>query len=95
MDPTDHTNTMILDLRVAVARIETKLDGHHEAHQTIDKRFETIEAAQADLDARVTANTAEIATSKTRFATLAAVASAIFAILSLLGEHLWSFIAGH
>ena len=87
MDDT-HTTNLILDLRDRMARFETKLDGHFEAHVLIDKRFERIEARVEDQDVRINAAAAEIATNKTRYATLAAVASAILAILGVAGEHI-------
>ncbi|WP_375272842.1 hypothetical protein [Sphingomonas sp.] len=78
---------MILDLRDRMVRIETKLDTHHEAHVVIDKRLD-------DLDTRTEANTTAIAASRVRVATLSAVASAVVAGLSLLGDHLWTFLSG-
>jgi hypothetical protein len=47
------------------------------------------------MDGRIDTNTQDIHASKTKFATLAAVASAIIAVLSLLGDNLWSFLTGH
>lgn len=82
----NHTTDLILDLRDRMARIETKLDGHQEQHRTLDKRID-------DLEARTDENSAAIAAAKVRFATLAAVASGVMAILGFLGEHLWSLFS--
>lgn len=92
---TPHPTTLILDLRDRMARIETKIDGHYESHVVIDKRLDALEADVKSMDGRIDANTQEISTGKAKFATLAAVASAIIAVLSLLGDHLWSFLSGH
>lgn len=90
-----HTTSLILDLRDRMARIETKLDGHQEAHATIDKRFDTLEATVADIDERTDRNSSDIAANKVRYATFAAVGAAILSFLSLAGEHIWKALTGH
>lgn len=88
------TTALILDLRDRMARIETKLDSHYEAHLVIDRRLEALEARADQTDSLVSANASDIAEGKTRWSTLAAIASAIIAILSLLGDRLWTFLSG-
>jgi hypothetical protein len=84
----DDPNTFphILDLRDRMVRIETKLDGHNEAHATIDKTFAFHTQQIAVLDAQVTTNTADIASTKVRTATLAAVGAAALAIIPFIAD---------
>lgn len=92
---TPHPTTLILDLRDRMARIETKIDGHYESHVVIDRRLDALEADVKSLDGRIDGNSQDISTAKAKFTTLTAVVSAIFALMSLLGDNLWSFLTGH
>lgn len=98
MDNANPTH-LILDLRDRMARIETKLDGHHEAHNNIDKCFDAVDKRLVSLEDRQTAQSllvaetkSEIALSKARVATLAAVGSGLIAIATFLADHLWSLL---
>lgn len=82
--------TLILDLRDRMARIETKLDTHHDAHRIIDKRLDKAEADIAALDDRVASTRTEIATGKASVATAGAIGGGIFAALSFLGDRFWN-----
>lgn len=98
MDIPNHTN-LILDLRDRMARIETKLDGHHEAHVTIDKCFAAVDARLALIETRQTAQESvststrtEIAISKAKLATLATVGTSAIAVVTFVADHLWTLL---
>nr|WP_131588850.1 hypothetical protein [Sphingomonas melonis] len=82
-----------------MARIETKLDGHHEAHAAIDKgfalvdtRLTLIETRQAALEGVSNSTRNEIAISKAKLATLGAVGTTGIAIVTFIADHLWTLI---
>jgi chromosome segregation ATPase len=85
-----NSTTLILDLRDRMARIETKLDAHHDAHTVIDRRLDKIEAEVASLDDRITSNRSDIDAGKAKVATLGAVGGGVIAVATMLGDHLWS-----
>ncbi|WP_066803388.1 hypothetical protein [Sphingomonas asaccharolytica] len=95
MDTNNSNTGLILDLRDRMARIETKLDAHHDAHTVIDKRLDKVEAAVSDLDDRITANRSDIDAGKAKVATLGAVGGGVIAVATMLGDHLWSLFRLH
>lgn len=95
LGPEGHTTVLILDLRDRMARIETKLDGHQEAHTVIDRRLDAIEEQVGDIASRTSSNSAEVAASKARYATLVAVGSGVVSTLGLFGDHIWKALTGH
>ncbi|MBB3910171.1 hypothetical protein [Sphingomonas desiccabilis] len=91
MNPND-TTPLILDLRDRMARIETKLDGHNEAHITIDRRLDKLEATQEAQAILVAENRSAIETGKARVATVGAIAGGLMAVLTFLGDHFWNIL---
>lgn len=86
-------DTLILDLRDRMARIETKLDTHQTSHDVIDRRLDKLEATQEEHDTRIDANRSEIVTARARVATIGAIGGGVVTVLTLLGDHFWNIIA--
>lgn len=91
--------TLILDLRDRMARIETKLDGHHDAHVVIDKafeligkRFDTVEAEHTALALAVAEDKGDLAISKAKLATLVTAGSAAVTFAVFVGDRLLALL---
>lgn len=80
----EHTS-LILDLRDRMTRIETKLDGHNEAHSLIDRRLDKLEADSATQRQLLSAF-------QVRAATVASIFAGFVAILGAVGDHVWSLL---
>jgi hypothetical protein len=77
---------LILDLRDRMARIETKLDGHLEAHTIIDKRLDKLEIQAEE-------SSSAIAAFKVRWATFSALGGAVISIIAMLGDRFWNLLS--